>query len=146
MTRSGALRGRRRARPRTVPAALGAPAALALLFLLLPLVALVVKAPWRGMPRILRDSQVAQALRLSLECASAATVLSLALGVPLAWVLARSRLPGVGVLRALVTLPLVLPPVVGGVALLLALRPAGPGRASTSTAGSASRCRSRPPG
>jgi molybdate transport system permease protein len=120
VTRSGAQRGRRRGRPRTVPAALGAPAALALLFLLLPLVALVVKAPWRGMPRILQDSQVAQALRLSLECASAATVLSLVLGVPLAWVLARSRLPGVGVLRALVTLPLVLPPVVGGVALLLA--------------------------
>jgi molybdate transport system permease protein len=120
VTRSGARRGRRRGRPGAVPAALGAPAALALLFLLLPLVALVVKAPWRGMPRILADSQVAQALRLSLECASAATVLSFVLGVPLAWVLARSRLPGVGVLRALVTLPLVLPPVVGGVALLLA--------------------------
>jgi molybdate transport system permease protein len=105
---------------RSVPLALGIPAIVALLFLLLPLLALMVRAPWRGLPRILRDSQVAQALRLSLECATAATVLSLALGIPLAWVLARSRLPGMAALRALVTLPLVLPPVVGGLALLLA--------------------------
>jgi len=63
---------------------------------------------------------VVDALRLSLVCATAATAISLALGVPLAWVLARSRLPGISLLRALVTLPLVLPPVVGGVALLLA--------------------------
>jgi len=55
-----------------------------------------------------------------LESATAATAASLVLGVPLAWVLARVRLPGMGVLRALVTVPLVLPPVVGGVALLLA--------------------------
>ena len=60
------------------------------------------------------------ALRLSLESASAATAASLVVGVPLAWVLARVRLPGIGALRALVTVPLVLPPVVGGVALLLA--------------------------
>jgi molybdate transport system permease protein len=63
---------------------------------------------------------VLSALRLSLESASAATAASLVLGVPLAWVLARVRLPGIGALRALVTVPLVLPPVVGGVALLLA--------------------------
>jgi molybdate transport system permease protein len=113
-------RARRRPAGRSVPLALGGPAVLALLFLLLPLVALLVRAPWRGLPRILRDSQVAQALRLSIECASAATVISLILGVPLAWVLARARVRGIGVLRALVTLPLVLPPVVGGVALLLA--------------------------
>lgn len=105
---------------RAVPASLAVPAILALLFLLLPLVALLVRAPWHGLPRILHDSQVFQALRLSLECASAATVLSLVFGVPLAWVLARARVRGVGLLRALVTLPLVLPPVVGGVALLLA--------------------------
>jgi molybdate transport system permease protein len=57
---------------------------------------------------------------LSLECATAATIVSLILGVPLAWVLARLRFPGLGLVRALVTLPLVLPPVVGGLALLLA--------------------------
>ena len=81
--------------------------------------------PWRGMPRILRDSQVVEALRLSLECATAATLLSFAFGVPLAWVLARSRLRGVSLVRALVTLPLVLPPVVGGVALLARVRAPG---------------------
>jgi molybdate transport system permease protein len=91
-----------------------------MLFLLLPLIALLVRAPWRNLPHILSNSQVVQALRLSLECATAATVLSLVFGVPLAWVLARVRRRAIGVLRALVTLPLVLPPVVGGVALLLA--------------------------
>ena len=49
-----------------------------------------------------------------------ATVISVVIGVPLAWVLARSNFPGQRLVRALVTLPLVLPPVVGGVALLLA--------------------------
>jgi molybdate transport system permease protein len=105
---------------RAVPWALGAPAALAVLFLLVPLLGLLVRAPWRDLHRVLAESQVIDALRLSLVCASAATVISLVLGVPLAWVLARARLPGLGLLRALVTLPLVLPPVVGGVALLLA--------------------------
>jgi molybdate transport system permease protein len=99
---------------------LGVPALLAALFLLVPLAGLLVRAPWLGLPRILADSQVLDALWLSLLCASAATALSLVFGVPLAWVLARSQVRGISVLRALVTLPLVLPPVVGGVALLLA--------------------------
>jgi molybdate transport system permease protein len=103
-----------------VPWPLGVPAALAALFLLLPLLGLLVRAPWRGLPRLLADPAVVEALRLSLLCASLATALSLVLGVPLAWVLARARVRGVALLRALVTLPLVLPPVVGGVALLLA--------------------------
>ena len=80
----------------------------------------MVRAPWSGLPELLSDSQVLTALRLSLECATAATIVSLILGVPLAWVLARLRFPGLGLVRALVTLPLVLPPVVGGLALLLA--------------------------
>jgi molybdate transport system permease protein len=103
-----------------VPWPLGVPAGLAVLFLLLPLLGLLARAPWQGLPRLLSDPAVVEALRLSLLCATAATGLSLLLGVPLAWVLARARIRGVAVLRALVTLPLVLPPVVGGVALLLA--------------------------
>ena len=103
-----------------IPWPLGVPALLAAVFLLVPLAGLLVRAPWLGLPRILADSQVLDALRLSLLCASAATALSLVFGVPLAWVLARSQVRGISVLRALVTLPLVLPPVVGGVALLLA--------------------------
>jgi molybdate transport system permease protein len=103
----------------TIPWPLAVPALLGALFLLVPLGGLLVRAPWRGLPRLLADSQVLDALRLSLSCASAATAVSLVFGVPLAWVLARWQVRGVGLLRALVTLPLVLPPVVGGVALLL---------------------------
>jgi len=103
-----------------LPWPLGIPALLAALFLLVPLGGLLVRAPWRGLPGILANSEVLDALRLSLVCASAATAVSLVFGVPLAWVLARSQVRGISVLRALVTLPLVLPPVVGGVALLLA--------------------------
>ena len=110
---------------RGAPALIAAPALVGFAFLLIPLIALLIRAPWRGLSRVLGDSQVLTALRLSLECASAATFASLLLGVPLAWVLARVRLPGIALLRALVTLPLVLPPVVGGVALLLAFGRSG---------------------
>ena len=102
------------------PWPLAAPAVVAVAFLLLPLTGLLVRAPWRSLPALVTDPLVREALRLSLVSATLATALSLLLGVPLAWVLARTRLPGRALLRALVTLPLVLPPVVGGVALLLA--------------------------
>ncbi|WP_222264556.1 ABC transporter permease [Modestobacter marinus] len=104
-----------------MPAPLLVPAVLAVAFLVLPLVGLVVRAPWSDLGSRLVEPAVGQALRLSLVAATLATLLSLVLGVPLAWVLARSRMPGRSVLRALVTVPLVLPPVVGGVALFLVL-------------------------
>lgn len=97
------------------------PAVLALVFLLAPLVALVLRAPWRSLPALLVTPAVGEALRLSVVSAALATAVCLVLGVPLAWVLARVPFPGRRVLRALVTVPLVLPPVVGGVALLLLL-------------------------
>jgi molybdate transport system permease protein len=103
-----------------VPWPLAVPATLAVLFLLVPLGAMLLRTPWTSLSRILQEGSVLDALRLSLLCASAATVVSLLVGVPLAWVLARARFRGISLLRALVTLPLVLPPVVGGVALLLA--------------------------
>ena len=109
------------ARGTGLPAVLYLPAALAVAFLLLPLLALVVRAPWRTLPDLLVRPEVGDALRLSLVCATAATGVCLLLGVPLAWVLARGQFRGRGLLRALVTVPLVLPPVVGGVALLLLL-------------------------
>jgi molybdate transport system permease protein len=119
-----AARTRQRARAATargtIPWPLGVPALVGALFLLVPLVGLLVRAPWRSMGSILADSQVLDALRLSLICATAATAASVVFGVPLAWVLARSTVRGITLIRALVTLPLVLPPVVGGVALLLA--------------------------
>ncbi|MFI9246237.1 molybdate ABC transporter permease subunit [Streptomyces sp. NPDC053086] len=106
---------------RGVPLPLLLPGLLALAFLLLPLLALLVRAPWRSLPDQLTSTEVWQALQLSLFSATAATAVSLVLGVPLAWLIARTEFPGRGLVRALVTLPLVLPPVVGGVALLLAL-------------------------
>jgi molybdate transport system permease protein len=96
------------------------PAALGLTFLVLPMVGLVVRSPWHRLPDLLSERTSTEALRLSLLSATLATVVSLVLGVPLAWALARLELPGRALLRAFVTVPLVLPPGVGGVALLLA--------------------------
>jgi molybdate transport system permease protein len=96
-------------------------AVLAVLFLVLPVVGLVVRAPWRTIGAELSQPESLEALRLSMLCATLATLLCLVLGVPLAWVLARGDLPGRSLLRALVTVPLVLPPVVGGIALFTAL-------------------------
>src|SRR6195952_3686228 len=106
---------------RRTPWSLGVPALIGALLLVVPLVGLLLRAPWSGMGRILATPEVLDALWLSLFSATIATGVSVLLGVPLAWVLARSTVPGLRLLRALVTLPLVLPPVVGGVALLLLL-------------------------
>ncbi|MGN9806549.1 ABC transporter permease [Micromonospora sp. L32] len=111
---------RTRRRPgRRVPVALLVPAGLGLLFLVLPLAGLLARTPWATLPQRLTAPGVLTALRLSVQCATLATLLCLACGVPLAWLLARVEFPGRRVVRALVTVPLVLPPVVGGVALLL---------------------------
>ena len=100
---------------------IAAPALLAVAFLFLPLLALLVRAPWSDLSTCSPQHTATTALRLSLVCATSATILSFVLGVPLAWVLARVQFPGRSLLRAVVTVPLVLPPVVGGVALLFAL-------------------------
>ncbi|GAA2606341.1 ABC transporter permease [Dactylosporangium fulvum] len=110
---------RRRAPGRQAPIALLLPAAVGLLYLILPLAGLLIRAPWSTLPQRLTAPGVLTALRLSLQCATLATLLCLALGVPIAWLLARVEFPGRRLVRALVTVPLVLPPVVGGVALLL---------------------------
>jgi molybdate transport system permease protein len=86
----------------------------------LPLAALVIRAPWSRATSVLRSGPALDALRLSLITTLAAVAVSLVVGVPLAWVQARVRYPGRAIVRALITVPLVLPPVVGGVALLLA--------------------------
>jgi molybdate transport system permease protein len=104
-----------------VPLPLLLPAGLALAFLVLPLVGLLVRAPWPTLPERLTEPGVLTALRLSLVTATVATAVCVVLGVPLAWILARTEFPGRRLVRALVTVPLVLPPVVGGVALLLVL-------------------------
>jgi len=96
-------------------------AGLAVVFFALPLIGLLWRIPWSDAGRILGGPAVRDALGLSLLCSAYATALSLMLGVPLAWVLARGRFPARGALRALCTLSMVLPPVVAGVALFAAL-------------------------
>ncbi|GID95280.1 ABC transporter permease [Amorphoplanes digitatis] len=109
----------RRRGTQRVPVPLLLPAVAGLAFLVLPLAGLVIRAPWGSMWQQLTAPGALTALRLSLETATIATVACLLFGVPLAWLLARVEFPGRRLVRALVTVPLVLPPVVGGVALLL---------------------------
>jgi molybdate transport system permease protein len=96
-------------------------AVLGAALVVLPVVALAVRAPWGSFLETMTSRGARTALRLSLEVSLAATVLSVLFGVPLAWVLARARFRGRSVLRAMVVLPVVLPPVVAGVGLLAAL-------------------------
>jgi len=102
------------------PLWIGLLAALGAAFFIIPLVGLVVRAPWGDAARSLTSADSLEALKLSLIASLSSTALALVLGVPLAWVYARVDFPGRAVVRALTTLPMVLPPVVGGIALLLA--------------------------
>ena len=95
-------------------------ASAAALFFVLPLAGLLGRVSWGTLGADLSSGAARDGLWLSLVCSVGATVLSVIGGLPLAWVLARMRFPGRSLLRGLVLLPLVLPPVVGGVALLSA--------------------------
>jgi len=95
-------------------------AAVAVLLFTLPLIGLLQRAPWSDLWDDLTTPEARDALRLSLICSLWSTALAVVLGVPLAWVLARIEFPGRALVRALVLLPMVVPPVVGGVALLFA--------------------------
>lgn len=114
-------RRRRGERAAGTPWPLAVPAWIAVAFLVVPLLGLVANAPWHDLGALLGTAAALDALRLSLITATVATLLATVLGVPLAWLLARSTARWTGGLRALVTLPLVMPPVAGGVALLYAL-------------------------
>lgn len=106
------------ARTGRAPLLLVVPAVLALAVLVLPLVGLLLSTPWSGLGGQLRDPLLRQAMWLSVLTATVATAIALVLGLPLAWCLARTDFRGRGVVRILVAVPMVLPPVVGGVALL----------------------------
>jgi molybdate transport system permease protein len=95
-------------------------AGIAIVFFALPLVGLLLRVPWLAVPSILTRPAVLTALALSLVVAGVATVAAVALGLPLAWLLARRVFRGQLAVRGLVTLPMVLPPVVAGVALMAA--------------------------
>src|ERR1700726_3149353 len=97
------------------------PAAVAVLFIALPLIGLLAHVDWSNLGAELVSADVLTALRLSLECSIIAVAIALVIGVPLAYLLARTSMPGRRLVRGLVTLPLVLPPVVGGIALQAAL-------------------------
>lgn len=101
-----------------LPAALLVPAGLAAAVLLLPLSALFLRVDWALVPATIVSPAALSALGLSLGTAAIATGLCIVLGVPLAVVIARADGLLATVLRALTTLPLVLPPLVGGLALL----------------------------
>jgi molybdate transport system permease protein len=105
-------------RPPSLLVVLGA---VALAVFALPLLGLLARAPWSNLGEILAREVVIDALRLSIITSSVATLIAAVFGVPLAWLLARVEFPGRGLVRGIVTLPLVLPPVVGGAALLFAL-------------------------
>ena len=96
-------------------------ASIAIAFFALPFLGLLWRAPWGDVWSILTSESALKALRLSLWCSLWATLAALLLGVPLAWLLARVSFPGRGLVRALCTLSMVLPPVVAGVALFYAL-------------------------
>ena len=91
---------------------------MAALFFVLPLAGLLWHAPWSSALADLGEPDMRKALRLSLEASLAAVAVCLLFGLPLAWVLARIEFPGRRFLRAFTVLPMVLPPVVGGIALI----------------------------
>ena len=107
-------------RRQTVPPAVVVLAAIGAAFFILPLVGLLLRAPWSEAARSISAPETIDALKLSLIASLSATGVAVVLGVPMAWVYARLEFPGRSLLRALTTLPMVLPPVVGGIALLLA--------------------------
>jgi molybdate transport system permease protein len=109
---------RRAARATTLPRWVLVPAAVGGVFILLPLLAVVRRVDWAGFATLVTSAASLDALRLSLQTAAVSTALCLLLGTPMALVLARASFPGLRLLRSLMLLPLVLPPVVGGIALL----------------------------
>jgi molybdate transport system permease protein len=101
-----------------VPRWVFVPAVAGALFVVLPLVALASRVQWDSFWSLITSESSREALMLSLRTSGAATLLCVVLGVPMALVLARTSFRGQGLIRSLVLLPLVLPPVVGGIALL----------------------------
>jgi molybdate transport system permease protein len=118
LTNRDVLESGRRVRPPLLLVVLGL---TGLAFFALPFIGLLARVPWLELPSLLTEPIVLEALRLSLISSLVATAIAAVIGVPLAWLLARVTFPGHRIARGLVLLPLVLPPVVGGAALLFAL-------------------------
>ena len=103
------------------PVALVILAAIGVAWFVVPLIGILVRTPWSELSSLLTDEVALDALRLSLIVSVLTTLIAAIVGVPLAWMLARTEFPGRSIIRGIVLLPLVLPPVVGGAALLFAL-------------------------
>lgn len=114
-------RGSGRSLPGSPPKFVIALGLLGLAIFVVPIVGLMGRVPWSNLPDLLASDLVTDALRLSIITSLSATAIAALLGIPLAWLLARVNFPGRSIVRGIVTLPLVLPPVVGGAALLFAL-------------------------
>lgn len=110
-----------RPRTRRPPVLLVVLGAIGLAMFVIPFVGLLARVPWSDLPALLAGDVVTDALRLSVVTSLTATLIAVVVGIPLAWIMARLDFPGRSLVRGLVTLPLVLPPVVGGAALLFAL-------------------------
>lgn len=100
-------------------------AVLTTVFLALPFIGLFQRVPWSELNNLLTSDTTLDALRVSLTVSLISTIIVFSLGTPLAWVLAKMSFPGRRLVRSLVVLPMVLPPVVGGTALLFALGRSG---------------------
>lgn len=103
-----------------MPVALAIVASVGIAIVALPIAGLIARAPWGRIGEIAADEATLEALRLSIVVSTVAAALALATGFPIAWILARVPFRGQVVVRALVVLPLVMPPVVAGVGLLAA--------------------------
>lgn len=111
---------RKKHRHAGIPRWIALPAACAVLFLLVPFIALLLRIDWVQFPHLFTQALASQALALSLRTCLASTLACIIVGVPLALVCARARdVWWSRLLRSMVTLPMVLPPVVAGLALLI---------------------------
>ena len=106
---------------KSIPPLLWSGAFITSIFLIVPFIGLSQRTPWSMFFQIVSDDDVVQSITLSMIVATSATIICFLLGLPLGWVLARSQARGLKVVRAIVLLPMVLPPVAGGTALLFAL-------------------------
>ncbi len=101
-----------------LPSWIFVPAVLGAVFIVLPLAAMATRVEWSEFVSLITSQSSVDALKLSLRTSAVSTLLCVVLGVPMAMVFARASFPGQSLVRSLVLLPLVLPPVVGGIALL----------------------------
>jgi molybdate transport system permease protein len=106
--------------PLSAPRGLTALATACVVFISLPLIAIVIRVPWSQFFSTIFEASSQEALWLSLRTSLITTLLAIVTGLPLAWLFAHRSFPLKNILRTLCILPMVLPPVVGGVALIYA--------------------------